>query len=186
MKYFKVIFDNDNDDLYIKADSTNKIILWILKNRPMSDFYGVNIVEVWPDKSIKDHGNFEAVAIADAWYYELNTTDDEVVRKAQIFLRSEPDATKLTKEYIAEKLETNDKWLYQGITAIYNRQTADEQAAGETTHQNGVGFNGVDAQIMSSFAEFLAKTGFLTSKQKIIARKKMKKYAGQLLMLAQA
>ena len=37
---------------------------------------------------------------------------------------------------------------------------------------------------MSSFSEFVNKTGFLTYKQMKIARKKMLKYAGQLTKIA--
>ena len=54
----------------------------------------------------------------------------------------------------------------------------------DTHEHNGVGFNGIDGGIMSSFSEFYKKTGFLTYKQMKIARKKMLKYAGQLTKIA--
>lgn len=91
-----------------------------------------------------------------------------------------------TKDEIKDHMKNEDAWLYRGILAIYNRQTDNEQFSGETHDSNGVGFNGVDAPIMSSFAEFLKKTGFLTEKQQVIARKKMMKYAGQLASIANA
>ena len=69
---------------------------------------------------------------------------------------------------------------------LYNCQTIEEQSSGTTKEYNNAGFNGVDAPIMSSFAQFYKKTGFLTDKQKVIARKKMIKYNKQLTRLANA
>ena len=89
-----------------------------------------------------------------------------------------------TAEEIKTLVQTNDKVLYGALKQLYNCQTADEKAAGETREHNGMGFNGVDANIMSSFAQFLIRTGFLTDKQKVIARKKMIKYTKQLTKLA--
>ena len=91
-----------------------------------------------------------------------------------------------TEEEIKNLIQTNDTVLYGALKKLYACQTADEQNAGETREQNGVGFNGVDAPIMSSFCEFLNKTGFLTPKQKAIARKKLVKYNKQLTKLANA
>lgn len=91
-----------------------------------------------------------------------------------------------TEDEIKNLIQTNDKVLYGALRKIYAEQTADEQAEGQTNHHNGVGFNGVDAPILSSFAEFLKKTGFLTPKQKVIARKKLIKYTKQLTRLANA
>ena len=91
-----------------------------------------------------------------------------------------------TKDEIKDHMEHEDEWLYRGILAIYNRQTDNEQFSGETHESNGIGFNGADAPIMSGFAEFLKKTGFLTPKQRFVARKKMMKYANQLANIANA
>lgn len=84
---------------------------------------------------------------------------------------------------IKVKLATDDKWLYRGLLAIYACQTSEEQATEATLESNGVGFNGADAGILSSFAEQL-KVKPLTEKQRIIARNKMIKYAGQLKQIA--
>ena len=92
----------------------------------------------------------------------------------------------LSKEIIREKLATNDAWLIRAVMAIFEKQTAQEQTSEETRENNGVGFNGTDAAILSSFAKFYAARGFLSPKQLAIARRKMPKYAGQLLTIAQA
>lgn len=91
-----------------------------------------------------------------------------------------------TEEEIKDLVQTNDKVLYGALRNLYACQTADEQEAGETKVYNGVGFNGVDAHFLSSVAEFLNRTGFLTEKQKIITRKKLVKYNKQLTRLANA
>lgn len=89
-----------------------------------------------------------------------------------------------SEEEIKKLVQENDKVLYGALRKLYAEQTSDEQAAGTTKHYNGVGFNGADAKIMSSFAEFLKKTGFLTPKQKAVARRKLVKYNKQLTRLA--
>ncbi|MDO8661008.1 MAG: hypothetical protein Q7K43_03905, partial [Candidatus Woesearchaeota archaeon] len=63
-------------------------------------------------------------------------------------------------------------------------QTSDEFFAEDTKYSNGVGFNGNDAQILTSFAKFLGFRGHLTSKQIFVARKKLLKYSGQLTSIA--
>ena len=92
----------------------------------------------------------------------------------------------LTVESIKAKLLTDDKWLIRGLMAIYNKQTEDEKIVGLTNHNNSVGFSGVDAKILSSFAKFYLKTNFLSPKQIKWARRKMLKYASQLLKIAMA
>lgn len=91
-----------------------------------------------------------------------------------------------TVEEIKELIQNNDKVLYGALKKLYSQQTADEQNTGETIENNGVGFNGADASFLSSTAEFLIKTGFLTDKQKVVVRKKLIKYAKQLTRLANA
>ncbi len=89
-----------------------------------------------------------------------------------------------TKAEIKAKLATNNGWLIRGLLAIFSRQTASEQEAGVTSEDNGIGFNGADAEILSSYAKFYKKNGYLSPKQREIARKKMLKYAGQLADIA--
>ena len=90
----------------------------------------------------------------------------------------------LTKEFIKEKLITDQRWLMRGIVAIFEKQTWDEQQTEQTTEHNGVGFNGIDAELMSSFAKQIQRGRVLSTKQLAFAQKKMPKYAGQLLHIA--
>ena len=89
-------------------------------------------------------------------------------------------------EEIKELLNHNDKMVCISLVQIYNQQDDDEKLYKETSKDNGVGFNGIDAPILSSFAEFYLKNGFLSSKQMDIARKKMIKYSKQVCKLANA
>lgn len=95
-------------------------------------------------------------------------------------------ARQWTVEEITNLIQTNDKVLYGALKKLYACQTSDEQSMGVTSENNGVGFNGVDGEIMSSFAVFLIEHGFLSKKQKEIARKKLYKYRKQLTNLANA
>ena len=89
-----------------------------------------------------------------------------------------------TKEEILSLLDSNDKVLYGALKKLYACQTADEMASGGTKERNGMGFNAIDGPILSSFAEFLLERGYLSPKQKEIARRKLPKYARQLVILA--
>jgi hypothetical protein len=90
----------------------------------------------------------------------------------------------ITKEFIKTKLLTDQRWLMRGIVAIFEKQTYDEQQTEQTKEHNGVGFTGVDAELMSSFAKQIKAGRTLTTKQLAFAQKKMPKYAGQLLQIA--
>ena len=92
--------------------------------------------------------------------------------------------TDWTKAEIRANLEASDKWLCHGLIAIFNKQTEDEKQDGRTSHDNGIGFNGVDAEILTSYAMQYKERGFLTPKQIALTRKKMLKYSGQLVKIA--
>jgi hypothetical protein len=89
-----------------------------------------------------------------------------------------------TKDEIKIKLESDDAWVIRGLMAIYKHQTDEERAHDVTKEQNGVGFNGVDATILSDMAKQYLRTKFLTKRQIEFIRKKMLKYAGQLAKIA--
>lgn len=91
-----------------------------------------------------------------------------------------------TKDDIKALLEKNDLAVERALVALYNRQTADEQATHTTAHHNGMGFNGVDADFGTSLAEKVLKGWKLSPKQLAAARKMLRKYVGQLLVVAQA
>lgn len=85
-------------------------------------------------------------------------------------------------------------WAYRALVLIFQRQTAEERAAGATILLNGVGFSGVDAEILTSFAtQYLDKKArypgtkvWLSPKQEALLGRKMPRYAAQLIALLEA
>jgi len=88
------------------------------------------------------------------------------------------------KEEIVELIDNNDKMVMRSVFQLWQRQTVTEQAVKETSAKNGIGFNGVDAPFLSSCAEFYQRTGFLTQRQIASCRRKIRKYSGQLVKIA--
>lgn len=89
------------------------------------------------------------------------------------------------RAYIANMLETNPVAIDRAIVAIYKRQTSDEQVSHATSHSNGIGFTGFDAEYMSNLAQFAIRTGFLTPKQRGAVKERLKKYWRQLCEVAE-
>jgi hypothetical protein len=91
---------------------------------------------------------------------------------------------KWTKEEIRDKINTDTRWLLRAVSAIYQKQTEDEQSSRVTNHANNVGFNGVDAEFLSQAAERY-DSGFNFSEKYVAAlRRAMLKYSGQLTKIA--
>lgn len=92
-------------------------------------------------------------------------------------------------------LMTNNDYLEKAILKLYKYQTEHEQQTQDTTVLNGVGFNSIDANFLSSLAEWILDRKHapvaekdkyvvrrhLSYKQRLLARKKVAKYAGQLV-----
>jgi hypothetical protein len=85
---------------------------------------------------------------------------------------------------IRAKLKTDFKWCRRALIVLYQRQTADEQSATRTKHDNDRGFNQPDARRGSELAR-KAMTPVLFEPWEVIeARKLLMKYAGQLARIA--
>lgn len=87
----------------------------------------------------------------------------------------------MTLAEVKNKLETDQRWQYRALVVLYQRQTDSEQVDKKSKIQNGVGFTGPDATILTSFAQFFEKNGFLTGKQQVILNHKIVKYSKQIL-----
>ena len=92
---------------------------------------------------------------------------------------------KLTKEYIRDMITTDYAWTVRAVVALYEQQTEDEKFAHTTKQTNGVGFSKYDVEFLSSIAVQVRGGATLTEKQLVVVRKKINKYAGQLLRLTQ-
>ena len=87
---------------------------------------------------------------------------------------------------IKQAIASNDRFAVNCMLKIYEYQTDYEQTVGTTTEWNGVGFNGADAEILSSFVKQVQSwdqskyPSPLSPKQMAIVQKKVGKYAKQL------
>lgn len=88
------------------------------------------------------------------------------------------------KDFVQHQLRTNEAWASKGLVAIYNRQTADEQNAGKTEVDNGIGFTGLDAEFATSLAKGILKYGRLTERQLPYLFKLMPKYWAQIVEIS--
>jgi len=89
-----------------------------------------------------------------------------------------------TKQEIIDLLMNKDKAVAKACVRLFERQTDDEINHEATIHGNGVGFNKVDAEFLSSVAKSYMCNGFITPRQLLVARKKVIKYARQLTAIA--
>ena len=89
-----------------------------------------------------------------------------------------------TRDEIADLLATNDRAVGRALAVLYAFQTRDERASDRTVEANGVGFNAVDAEFLSSLARQFEQRKTLSPKQIYWARKALKKYVGQLVEYA--
>jgi len=95
---------------------------------------------------------------------------------------------KVTKEkqktFLKEKLSSNKKWALRALVKIWEHQTEEEKQIGHTIDYNGVGFSGVDSDILSSFAEQYLEKGYLSKKQMKYVFKLIPKYWKQILTIS--
>lgn len=110
--------------------------------------------------------------------------------------------TKVSKTaMLKEKLARDDRWIARGLLTVYDHQTEEEQRSESTQEHNGVGFGGVDGEILTSYAKRIERLGgrtaaydmtkkfslcdYLTPAMEATLRNKMPKYARQLLRLSE-
>lgn len=87
--------------------------------------------------------------------------------------------------FVKQMLASNPAWAVRGLLKIYEFQTEAEQRVGETTEDNGVGFSGCDAHILSSFAEQIKNGRQMSEKQLAMIYKKMPRYSRQLVNIVE-
>ena len=98
---------------------------------------------------------------------------------------SELTTKKAKQEYIRKMVSTNANWAIRALLRIYQNQTEDEQYSHTTCHQNGIGFSGCDAEILTSFAQQVNRGRALSEKQMNLLFKKMPRYSRQLMEATQ-
>lgn len=88
------------------------------------------------------------------------------------------------KEYVRTKLSSDSRWAKHALLKIFEFQTAEEQEYETTSVHNGVGFTGIDGEILASFAKQLQTKGYLSPKQMDLLYKKMPKYWRQIISIS--
>lgn len=100
-------------------------------------------------------------------------------------LELKPNTRYYTKAELVQGLKSqiarNNNQAVKALLTIYRNQTYEEQTVQETIEDNGIGFNGTDAEFCSSLAENYLRFHKLSDKQYNSLRKVMQKYAGQLI-----
>lgn len=79
-----------------------------------------------------------------------------------------------------DEIIKSDELTISALLALYGYQTVDEQSSESTRGLNGIGFNRIDAPILSSISQFYIKNNFLTEKQLALVKRSIKKYHMQL------
>lgn len=98
---------------------------------------------------------------------------------------SELQTKKEKVAFVKQMLASNPAWAVRGLLKIYEFQTEAEQRVGETTEDNGVGFSGCDAHILSSFADQIKAGRQMSAKQMEMIYKKMPRYSRQIVNIVE-
>ena len=88
---------------------------------------------------------------------------------------------KAKREFLRYKLSTDDKWALRALEVIFDNQTEDEKDSHVTVNENNIGFNKVDADLLSSFAKQYKERGSLSNRQMEVLKKRISKYWKQIL-----
>ncbi|MFA5434141.1 MAG: hypothetical protein WC319_14955 [Candidatus Paceibacterota bacterium] len=86
--------------------------------------------------------------------------------------------------FVKTKLEHNHIWALKALIEISRFQTSEELENEVTRFINGVGFTGVDAKILTSFAKQYQSRGWLSQKQMEILHKRIPKYWKQIVAIS--
>jgi hypothetical protein len=89
-----------------------------------------------------------------------------------------------TKASIHALLDANEKAVIRALYCIHGRQTASEQAGAMTKETNGVGFSKYDAPLLTDYVRQHRESGYLSKRQIVVARNKIKRYWRQLVEVA--
>lgn len=91
-----------------------------------------------------------------------------------------------TKSKIQSLVTNNEKAAIRALKVVYANQSDFEKEVGTTVADNGIGFTGSDAELLTSFAKQYQRAGFLTNAQLAILKFRIKKYWRQLLKAVEA
>jgi len=91
---------------------------------------------------------------------------------------------KRLQEYVKARLGSDKRWALRALEIVYSNQTNDEKIIGVTKYNNGIGFTGNDAEMLTTFAQQYLCKNYLTSLQMQLLFKMISKYWRQVLLVA--
>lgn len=95
-------------------------------------------------------------------------------------MKQNPIKKEYTKEYIQNKIKTDDRWMIGSLLKVYLLQTESEKLIGQTSVKNGVGFSGTDGSYLSYVSRWVMSGKPLNDKHKEKIRSKLPKYWKQI------
>lgn len=84
---------------------------------------------------------------------------------------------------IEARIKDDDDFAILCLMKLYEKQESDEQDVQQSVYQNGLGFNKVDAGVLSPIAEKVKAGEILTPTELKMVRKLLPKYSKQLSLL---
>lgn len=91
-----------------------------------------------------------------------------------------------TEAEIREGLQNQDAWVKRALLVLYEFQSPEERKERKNLLKDGAGFDSADVATLTSFVVFYQKYHYFTNHQIQESRKRLLKYAGQLVKLANA
>lgn len=88
------------------------------------------------------------------------------------------------EEYLKDLLKSNNKALVKALILIYQNQTIDEQECKESIEENGIGFNKIDAESLTAYAQKVLKGEKLHQRQLVYLKRTLPKYWRQLMVIS--
>lgn len=85
---------------------------------------------------------------------------------------------------IRSLIQNNDEMVVKSLLKLYSFQTEEEKYTNDSIFNNGIGFNGCDANFLTEIAKQCVHKNYITFQQVIYVRKKILKYANQLTKIA--
>lgn len=127
------------------------------------------------DFCISDEGimSYASPGVPDCRMCKSCETNGAPVKKKKKFVWTEAKMRSL--------LLTNNHAVQSALVALYQRQTADEQASHDTKHTNGVGFSGAHAKQGTYLAKWVLSNKNLSGKFIVDGRKIVLHYLRQLV-----
>jgi hypothetical protein len=92
------------------------------------------------------------------------------------------EMTQWTGEKVQATIQRDDQ-LLKAMVKLYEFQTASEQATEDTKYHNNVGWRPADAPFLTSVTKRHLSGRTLSPKQIFVARRRMMKYAGQIVRI---